>query len=709
MTTVIKKNGASMHFDFGKIEKAVNKAAVRCGVKLSALDFERLREIIVPQLESFKEVEVDTIHASVEKNLEFIDRDVAKAYRDYRNYKSDFAKSWDIIYKQSRDVLFLGDRENANFDSSLNSTKGSLIRGALTKELYKRFEMRQDEIQAIEDGYIYAHDLTNLLFKQINCCLFDAGKVLSGGFEMASIEYTEPKTVHAALSVLGDIALSSTAQQFGGWTLPEIDRILIPYAKKSLLHHTQSIIKEANDLGVRVFDPEIVDKLAHDRLVEELKQGFQSIEMKMNTVPCSRGDFAFTTLSFGNVHESPDADLQRLIAAAILDVRAKGQGKHGRPVVFPKLVYLYSSQQHQDAEQQKLFDKAIYCTSRAMYPDYLSIDSEYGEVSRIFKTHGVVTSPMGCRAYLSEFIDEKTNKAITVGRANIGAVSLNLPMIWMKAKTENKDFYEVLTSYLEITRVFLNRRYDYLAKAPASTNPLAFTQGGLYGGYLKPEDQIGDLVNSFTASFGITALNELNVLMCGKQLHETGNDHIRPVMDFITKFVARAKKEDGRLYALYGSPAESLCGTQLKQFKAMYGEVPGVTDREYFTNSFHMHVTADIGPFEKQDREFEMFHEIPGGHIVYNRITDRNNIAAIKTLCLRGMELGFYQGFNYELAMCDDCGHDDDHDFDECPVCKSRKITTLGRVCGYLGAVKTNGSTRFNDAKLAEFKDRISM
>lgn len=707
--SVIKKNGLTVPFSFDKIKTAVTKSADRCGYTFDDDAYQLLESEVELILKEKSITNIVDIHHAVEVALEVVSPDVAKEYKNYRNYKTSFAKSWDEIYKQSRDVMYLGDRENANFDSSLNSTKGSLIKGFLTKELYKKFELRQDELQAITDGYIYIHDLNNLLFRQINCCLFDVGQLLSGGFTMSAIEYMEPKCVLSALQVIGDIALNATAQQFGGWTVAEIDRILIKYVKKSIVKHTKDIIASARILGSTDVDPEKLHLLVMEKVEEELIQGFQSIEMKLNTVPCSRGDFAFTTLSFGNVKDSEDPELQRMIARAILTVRMNGQGKHGRPVVFPKLVYLYSKEQHKEKEQQELFDHAILCTSKAMYPDYLSIDSQYGDVSRIFNTHGVVTSPMGCRAYLSEYIDPETNQAIAVGRANIGAVSLNLPMIWMKAKEENREFLDVLHIYLEMIRNFLKRRYDYLSKAPASSNPLAFTQGGLYKGYLKPDEPIGDLVKSFTASFGITALNELNALMTGKQLHETGIDAVEPVVDYINDFIKLAKAKDGYLYALYGTPAESLCGTQLNQFKAKYGIIKGVSDRAYFTNSFHMHVSADIDHFTKQDLEFELFHKVPGGHIVYNRVIGRHNLKGIKQTCLRGMELGLYQGFNYELAMCDDCGADDENDFAVCPKCGSRHITTIGRLCGYLGMVRTNGSSRFNDAKLMEFRDRISM
>lgn len=302
-----------------------------------------------------------------------------------------------------------------------------------------------------------------------------------------------------------------------------------------------------------------------------------------------------------------------------------------------------------------------------------------------------------CRAFLSEGCGE------FVGRANIGAVSLNLPMIY---KLEG-DFFENLAHYMEMARELHKKRYEYLASAPCSTNPLAFTQGGLLGGNKKPHEPIGDIVNQFTASFGITALNELNVLHTGKMLHESNQVFVTSVLDFINAKIQEFKDEDGYLYALYGTPAESLCGTQLTQFRNKYGVIPGVSDKEYFSNSFHMHVAAEINPFTKQDKEFELFHKVNGGHIQYTRL-DTDKPGVVKGVILRGMMMGFYSGVNANKCFCQDCGHSSNKEIAVC-ICGSSNIAQIDRVCGYLGFTKVSGATRMNSSKLAEIKDRKSM
>ena len=311
---------------------------------------------------------------------------------------------------------------------------------------------------------------------------------------------------------------------------------------------------------------------------------------------------------------------------------------------------------------------------------------------------------------MSDYKDEN-GESYFVGRANIGAVSLNLPMIWKKS--EGKNFYQDLDYYLEMIRKFHQRRYEAVANNVCSTNPLAFTQGGIRGGNKKPDDRVGmDIVKSFTASFGITSLNELNVLMEGKELHLSDKQAVTRVVKHIEQRVNEFKKADGYLYALYATPAESLGGTQLNQFRKKFGVIPKVSDREYFSNGFHCHVTANITPFEKQDQEYDLFHSILGGRIQYTRIEDMRNKNAIKAIVRRGMEMGFYSGVNAPIATCEDCGCKPERfsDLDPvCPECGSSNVTVIDRVCGYLGIRSSNKQTRFNDSKLAEVKDRVSM
>lgn len=318
-----------------------------------------------------------------------------------------------------------------------------------------------------------------------------------------------------------------------------------------------------------------------------------------------------------------------------------------------------------------------------------------------------------CRAYLTPWKDPETDKYVTIGRCNIGAVSLNLPLIYTVAKQYDMDFYKYLDKQLDIIREFFLKRYDMIRHTKACTNPMCFTQGGLYKGNLKPDDEIGDLVKYMTASFGITALNELSILATGKGIVDTkGRLFCEQVIKHIKCKVEGFKKADGYLYALYGTPAESLCGTQAEQYHK-YCKRAGIEDKlegvKYFTNSFHVHVSEDITPMRKQDLEFDLFHMIEGGHIQYIRLDNPENLAATKALIERGMRMGFYQGVNFDAAYCEDCGKHSTNVGNKCPHCGSTNLSVISRVCGYLGYSNVNGKSRMNDAKMAEIKDRKSM
>ena len=268
---VVKKDQSLEDFNPQKISIAVNKAAMRC-------------DKIVDEPSCHKIIAVLSVTGF---------EDVAKSYAEYRYYKTNYAKTFEKLRQDADDVLRLGDRENANFDSSLVSTKGSLIKGYLTKSLYKQFYLSAKEKELIERGDIYIHDLRDMILGCVNCCLFDIKTVLQGGFEMSNVQYTEPKTVLSALQVIGDITLVATAQQFGGFTLAELDKVLLPYAHKTW---DKAYNDATTELGV---NEDVARRYADKTLLRELEQGFQSLELKLNTVPCSRGDFAFTTISFG--------------------------------------------------------------------------------------------------------------------------------------------------------------------------------------------------------------------------------------------------------------------------------------------------------------------------------------------------------------------------------------------------------------------------
>ena len=302
---------------------------------------------------------------------------------------------------------------------------------------------------------------------------------------------------------------------------------------------------------------------------------------------------------------------------------------------------------------------------------------------------------------------DENDELIFTGRFNIGAVTLNMIMIYAKAQEEGKDFYEVLDYYLEMIRKIHIRTYEYLSHMKASTNPLAYMEGGFYGGHLQADEEIAPILKSATASFGITGLNELQRLHNGNSIREDGGFALE-VMKYINEKVEEYKFKDGYLYAIYGTPAESLCGLQIEQFRAKYGIVENVSDRAYTSNSFHCHVSEEMTGFEKQDKEVRFWDLFSGGRIQYVRYPIGYNKQAIATMVRRAMKLGLYEGVNLELAYCDDCGYEQ-LEMNTCPSCGSENITRISRMNGYLGYTRVKGDTRMNEAKMKEISDRRSM
>ena len=510
----------------------------------------------------------------------------------------------DEVYTKSQSIRYIGDKSNANTDSALVATKRSLIFNELNKELYRKFFMNRNELQACKDGYIYIHDQSARL-DTMNCCLFDVASVLKDGFEMGNVWYNEPKTLDTAFDVMGDIILSTAAQQYGGFTVPEVDKILAPYAQKSYDKYYEEFIDYADPdwNGVE----ERAKVYAWKKVCRDCDQGWQGIEYKLNTVGSSRGDYPFVTVTLG----LGTSKFEKMVSISLLNVHREGQGKtgHKKPVLFPKIVFLYDKEIHEPGGVcEDVFEAGVACSAKTMYPDWLSMSGE-GYISEMYKKYRKVISPMGCRAFLSPWYErggmepaDENDVPVFVGRFNIGAVSLHLPMILAKSRMESRDFYEVLDFYLEMIRDLHKRTYDYLGEMRASTNPLAYCEGGFYGGHLKPQDKIRPLLKAMTASFGITALNELQELYNGKSIAEDGQFALE-VLRYINNKIAQYKKEDNILYAIYGTPAESLCGLQVAQFRKMFGIVRGVSDRPYVSNSFHCHVTEDLTPIQKQDLE----------------------------------------------------------------------------------------------------------
>ena len=399
---VIKKDGTFQQYDEQKIINACDLAAKRALYNFVEEDYalicNRVAEIIDEENyfeEDFDEdiIPVDDMHVIVEKVLMELYPVVGDSYRQYRNYKQDFVKMLDEVYTKEQEQRYIGDVSNANTDSTMVSTQRSLSYGLLSKELYKHFFLTKEELQASNDGYIYIHDMKDRR-DAINCCLFNMANVIKDGFEMGNIWYNEPKTLDVLFDVIGDVTFGGSAQQYGGFTIPRVDTILAPYAEKSYQKYYKEYLDIISDCG---HDEEYythkADKYATEKVRRDFEQGFQGWEYKFNTVGSSRGDYPFIAMSFG----IGTSKWETMASEMALKVRMNGQGKPGfkRPVLFPKLTFLYDENLHGEGKEiEWLFDIACQCSSKTMYPDFLSLTGK-GYIPSMYKKYGKVVSLMG--------------------------------------------------------------------------------------------------------------------------------------------------------------------------------------------------------------------------------------------------------------------------------------------------------------------------
>ena len=732
-----KKNGTLEKYSSDKILEAVSKSAARAREEGSLTEEEEITLIALIESDLVKKitdkfVTSQTMHLLIEKYLDKVAPDVGKAYTNYHSFRMGQAESWEKIMGQCStligndhdDETMTQKNQNANADSTLASTQVCFFGHYTAEEHYEEFFMTKEERQIAKDGYLYWHDKNGRSVYPANCCLFRMDYLLKHGFMMNGIWYNEPKTLDVAFDVIGDATLMAASQQYGGFTIPRIDTLLAFYAEKSY----KSKVERYMSKGI---GENLASDMALEDIENEMRSGFQGLEYKFNTVASSRGDYPFTTVTFG----LDTSRFGKMAAKICLETRRNGQGKKGKkkPVLFPKLVFLYDKNLHgKGCVNEDVFEAGLECSQKSMYPDWLSLSGE-GYVPSMYKKYGVdgVISPMGCRAFLSPYFErggfepaDENDRVVFEGRFNLGVISLNLPMILAQAKDEDRDFYEVLDYYLNVIRENHKRTYKYIGHMKASKNPMAFCYGGYYGGNLNPEDEIAPVLKSATMSFGVTALNELQRLYNGKSLVED-NEFALKVMQHINEKVEEFKKEDHILYAIYGTPAENLCNKQVRQFRAKYGIVENVSDRTYVSNSFHCHVTEQISPIVKQDREKMFWNYFNGGKIQYCRYPIGYNVQAMKTLVLRAMEFGFYEGVNLSLCFCDDCGYQELEMGNKCPQCGGYHITQIDRMNGYLAFTRVGSDTRveededgnkiimihsrYSPHKIKEISERVSM
>ena len=690
MIKVMKKDGTLEKFTHSKIERAVNKTALRCNVDLIEPELKSIAVAVERELMPVTEggvrfVPVAHIHETVIEILNKFRPELSKEYESFRNYKKNVKEHFEQMILDTEQLLHNGDKENANRDSYLIDAQKSMSGEIFSVRNMLDYELPKSASKAHKDGDIYIHDLRDRLFNSINCCLFDMGNVLRGGFTYNGVTYKEPNSFRTACSMLEDVMNSARLNQYGGFTIPEIDSVLAPYARKTYISYYEKF------LAMEVDAPE---RIAEEMTYADIVQGLESIEHSLHMV-----NNTFITFTFG----LDTTKFGKLIAKALLQVRRAGLGTTGVPAVFPKLVFLYTDKLHGEGnENEDLFKDAIHTSAKCMYPDYLSLDEGY--LGEVYHRTGKAISPMGCRAFLSEYVNPE-GESVFLGRANCGAITLNLPRFALKANGDMDKFLELVNeNFEEAIKVHLFT-YNRMKKVKAKTNPLFFQHGGCHI-RLGAEDTLEKVLDTFTWSIGYIGLEEATQAMYGKSLHEYPT-FAEETLKHIKGLIEQAKKDTGLMLALYSTPAESLCYKFLEQDKAIFGEVEGVTDKAYYTNSYHCNVTAKLDVDTKMNIERKMFDIATGGRIVYNEYPHTTNMKAIIDCVRYAMSLGLYYGVNIQADTCLSCGHQAEIE-GNCPKCGSYQILRINRICGYLSYTTTEqGENMVNKGKTEEIKTRV--
>lgn len=392
MVKILKKDGVRVeNFNPEKICRAVNMASDRAGERLEPKDLTAIVEGVLDKIKDYTVIPVQEMHPIVISEINKLNPKVAQCYKDYRGYKQNFNKTFSKIIEATRDLLSNGDKENANKNSEIISTKKELTSGIVSKHIALDYELPQDVAKAHKEADLHSHDLTDEIFGSINCCLFDMGRVLANGYRINGVDNTQPNHLETALSTISDIILSASSQQFGGFTVPEIDNVLAPYVEIGINEYLEEFSHMECAYASREKYEEWVENFVYNKF---LKHSFENMfDHRLNTINNSNGQTSFTTISFG----LNTTKYGRLVNKALLEARMKGIGKNKISAIFPKLVFLHRNEINglPDSPNYDIKLLALECSMLRMYPDWLSLDSGY--LGEMFDKYQKAISPMGER------------------------------------------------------------------------------------------------------------------------------------------------------------------------------------------------------------------------------------------------------------------------------------------------------------------------
>ncbi len=703
---VIKRDGSVVDYDRSKIATAIGKANAEVPQE------ERLSQegidAIIDRIEGLKRPRmlVEDIQDLVEQGLVAENKfHLAKTYIIYRYNRALVRKAnttdesiLSLLRNENKELA----EENSNKNTMIAATQRDYIAGEVSRDLTRRILLPEYISKAHDEGTIHFHDADYFIQPIFNCCLINIGDMLDNGTVMNGKLIESPKSFQVACTVMTQIIACVASNQYGGQSVD------LRHLGKYLRRSREKFRKHMSYECAGQVDEATLERLVNDRLKDELKSGVQTIQYQINTLMTTNGQSPFVTLFLNLQEDDPYLEENAMIVEEVLRQRLEGikneKGVYITPA-FPKLVYVLDEHNClKGGKYDYITELAVKCSAKRMYPDYISAKKMRENYE------GNVFSPMGCRSFLAPWKDENGNYKFE-GRFNQGVVSLNLPQIGILARGDEDKFWKLLDERLQLCFEALMCRHNALKNVRSDSSPIHWQYGAiarlpkgapieplLYGGYS-------------SISLGYIGLYEVTKLMRGCSHTEPGGrEFAMQVMNRLRAACDQWKKETNIGFALYGTPAESLCYRFARIDKERFGTIPDVTDKGYYTNSYHVDVREHIDAFDKFTFESQFQRISTGGCISYVEIPNmRHNLEALKEVVRFIYDNIQYAEFNTKSDYCQCCGYDGEiminDDFQwECPVCHNKdqnKMNVTRRTCGYLG------ENYWNVGKTKEIKSRV--
>lgn len=704
MPEVIKRNGEKVAFDRDKIVIAIEKAMhSSSGVYIEDQALEIAKEI--EELANSKDLPLSIYDIEGEVYYRLIQNDNPATARAYESYKSvqQYKREQNTT---DEDILGLLNEtnedlmdENSNKNAVIASTQRDLIAGEVSKDIAKRKMIPADLVEAHESGAIHIHDMDYFIQPIFNCCLVNMKDMLDNGTVVNGKMIETPKSFQVACNVMTQIIAQIASNQYGGQSINI--SCLGKYLRRS---YEKNLSLALDTLG----DIELAEKMANQMTKKDLESGIQTIQYQINTLMTSNGQAPFVTLFMWLEDDDQYVDEVAMIIEEILKQRIQGikndAGVYVTPA-FPKLIYVLDENNiNKDSKYYYLTSLAIRCTAKRMYPDYIS-----AKKMRV-NYEGNVFSPMGCRAFLPPYKDQKGNYKFE-GRFNMGACSINLPQIGILAGGSEEKFFEILEKRLDLVKRVGLLRYEHLKKVTSDSSPIHWQHGAI--ARLGKHESIAPLLlNGYsTVSLGYIGIYEATMLIKGvSHTDKKGYDFAMRIMDALNDAVNKWTKEYGIKFTLYATPAESLTQRFANIDRERFGIIENVTDKGYYINSFHVDVREEISAFEKFNFEAKFQDKSTGGCISYVEIPNMShNLEALETIVRYIYDNIQYAEFNTKSDYCAECGFDgeiklNDHGDWECPQCHNTdrsSLTVVRRTCGYLG------ENFWNEGRTKEINARV--